>query len=282
MAFDRDAHRFFDAIARSRLAIRATALVRMDLCEDTDLLQTMRDAGVCNLSVGIESVREETLTAFRKKTSPGLLAKAIDTFHRYGFSVTGLFIVGYDTEGLESLDRIRDFIDHTGIAKWRVSPLCQTPEVPGQFLPPHRIFTWDELQPFGRETADFMNGEYVFFFPRHIRPSDLQRGILRFNRKMCAWPALVRLWGARRRLWPLILRVGNNFAQRWVQQQVLASRYIQMLETIERPFYERTAWGWALKEGRLERRYVKTANRHRNHCRHGTMDAAAQRLTAVP
>lgn len=253
--FDERAHRFFGAIARSRIPIRATVLVRSDLCEDTKLLATMKSAGVANLSIGVESMSESTRRAFKKKTSSAMLSRSMEVFHRFGFSVTGLFIVGYDTEGLECFDRIRQFIEQTGIAKWRVSPLCQTPEVSGQFLPPHRIFLWNELERFGHDSADFMNGEYVFFFPRNIRPSDLQRGIWKFNQGLSSWRSLVRLYTRHKRMRPLALRLGNNMAQRWVQREVFASNYIKMLEIVEAPFYRRRGRGWIIDEAFLEARY---------------------------
>jgi hypothetical protein len=245
--------------------MQATVLARADLCDDTDLLRTMRRAGVCNLSIGVESVSADTRREFQKKTSCGLLSRSIDVFHRHGFSVTALFIVGYDTEGVESFDLIRRFIDRNGIAKWRVSPLCQTPEVAGQFLPPHRIFMWDELHPYGHDAADFMNGEYVFFFPRQMRPSDLQRKIGQVNLGLSSWRSLFRLLIRRRRLQPLGRRLGNNLAQRWVQREVLASDYLAMLEAIEAPFYRRTIGGWMLNEDRLRVRYLMKRRRRRQH-----------------
>ena len=253
--FDEGAHRFFGAIARSRIPIRATVLVRPDLCEDTELLETMKTAGVANLSIGVESISETTRREFNKKNSSAMLSRSMEVFHRFGFSVTGLFIVGYDTEGLECFNRIRQFIEQTGIAKWRVSPLCQTPEVLFQFLPVHRIFLWDELERFGHDTADFMNGEYVFFFPKNIRPSDLQRGIWKFNLGLSSWRSLARLYTRHKRMRLLALRLGNNMAQRWVQREVLASNYIRMLETVEAPFYTRRGREWIVNEALLEARY---------------------------
>ena len=253
--FDQEAHAFFRAIAASAIDMRATALVRPDACKDTRLLELMKAAGVANLSIGIESLNDETRRDFKKQTARHILAESIDAFHRFGFSVTGLFIVGYDGESLESFGLIQDFVDRTGIEKWRVSPLCQTPEVPNQFLPAHRFFLWNEFDRFGRQLADYTNGEYVFFFPKQMKPSELQAGIARFHRKATSMKKTLRFYIKKRCLRSMVDRIGNNIAQQVIQKAVVDTEYIDMLKAVEAPFYRRTHMGWMLKEDQLAERY---------------------------
>jgi radical SAM superfamily enzyme YgiQ (UPF0313 family) len=253
--FDPQAHAFFRAIAASPVDIRATALVRPDLCKDTRLLALMKAAGVVNLSIGIESLSDESRRDFNKQTTGHILAESIEVFHRFGFSVTGLFIVGYDSESMDSFEHIQGFIDSTGIEKWRVSPLCQTPEVPNQFLPPHRFFLWSEFDRFNRQVADYTNGEYVFFFPKQMKPSELQAGIARFHHKATDLRATLRFFRQHRRPRAVVQRIGNNIAQQVVQRSVADSGYIDMLKALEAPYYRRTRGGWRLKEEQLAERY---------------------------
>ncbi|MDJ0722774.1 MAG: radical SAM protein [Desulfobacterales bacterium] len=253
--FDRAAHAFFRAIAASPVDMRATALVRPDVCKDTRLLALMKAAGVVNLSIGIESLNDATRRSFNKQTARHSLAKSIEVLHRFGFSVTGLFIVGYDSESLDSFEHIQDFIDSTGIEKWRVSPLCQTPEVPNQFLPAHRYFLWSEFDRFNRQVADFTNGEYVFFFPKQMKPSELQTGIAHFHRDASSLKATLRFYLQHRRLHAVGQRIGNNIAQRVIQKSVADTAYIEMLKAVEAPYYRRGRRGWELKEEQLAERY---------------------------
>jgi MoaA/NifB/PqqE/SkfB family radical SAM enzyme len=123
----------------------ATALVRADLCEDARLLELMKEAGVTNLSVGIESLSDQTRSDFKKKISQNIIKKSIDIFHEHGFTIIALFIVGYDTDDLDTFQRIRHFISETGIEKWRISPLSQTLESTDEFMAAHRCFLWDEF-----------------------------------------------------------------------------------------------------------------------------------------
>ena len=194
LPFDKECHRFFAALAGSRFPMKATVLVRADLYEDRPLLELMRAAGVTNLSVGIESLSEQARHDFKKKTSHDTIRKSVDVFHEHGFTITALFIVGYDTDDWDSFQRIHDFINETGIEKWKASPLAQMPEVPDQFLPAHRYFLWDEFRRFGREMADYGNGECVIFYPKHMKPSTLQKRIMAFNRSATSLGDLVRLF----------------------------------------------------------------------------------------
>jgi radical SAM superfamily enzyme YgiQ (UPF0313 family) len=253
--FDEESHVFFDILSKNSIPMKATLLVRPDLYKDKKLLELMRKSGVLNLSIGIESLNDDTRKAFGKKTSQYTLSKSIEEFHRFGFSVSGLFIVGYDTENLDSFRYIKEFIKDTGLEKWRVSPLGQMPEVPNQFLPIHRTFYWDELDKFGYDLADFINGEFVFIFPKRIKPSELQESIGKFNNSLLKWNNTVTFFMKRKRLRPSIQRIGNNIAQRMIQREVTKTNYIQMLQEIETPFYKRDSSSWILDEQLLSERH---------------------------
>jgi radical SAM superfamily enzyme YgiQ (UPF0313 family) len=260
LPFDKRSHMFFEALAGNATRIKATLLVRADICEDRKLLHVMRAAGVFNLCIGIESLTEQTLSDFKKNTSYDTNRKAMDIFHEHGFAVTGLFIVGYDTDDLDTFERIRDFINETGIEKWRVSPLSQLPESADQFMPAHRYFLWDEFAHFGRSVVDYCNGEFVIFYPKYMKPSTLQKKIMEFNLSATSLTDIVKIVGKRKKLMPVFQRLGNNFVQRKVIKEVAASRYLEMIEEVEREFYIELDGKEQLQEDRLQRRYEERAS----------------------
>jgi len=255
IAFDEECHRFFESLAKSSIRMKATALVRADLCHDERLLKVMRAAGVANLSVGIESLNDQTRRDFKKKTSYDTIVRSIDIFHEHGFSVTGLFIVGYDTDDLDSFDRIEKFINETGIEKWKVSPLTQVLELPDQFMPAHRFFLWDEFACFDRDVIDYGNGEFVLFYPKYIKPSTLQKSIMTFNKSSTSVTGLIKLFISQKRLSPVLQRIGNNLAQRIIQNEVVRSNYIEMVQEVEKPFYVKQNGMEELQEDLLKKRY---------------------------
>jgi radical SAM superfamily enzyme YgiQ (UPF0313 family) len=255
LPFDKRSHMFFEALAGNTARMKATLLVRSDICEDRKLLQVMRAAGVFNLCVGIESLTEQTLSHFKKKTCYDTNRKSMDIFHEHGFAITGLFIVGYDTDDLDTFERIHDFINETGIEKWRVSPLSQLPESSDQLMPAHRYFLWDEFSHFGRAVVDYCNGEFVIFYPKHMKPSTLQKKIMEFNLSATSFTDIVKIVGKRKKLMPVFQRLGNNLVQRKVVKEVAASRYLEMIEEVEREFYTECDGKEKLQEDLLRRRY---------------------------
>jgi hypothetical protein len=257
---------FFNALARNSTGMKATLLVRADICEDRRLLRIMRAAGVFNLCVGIESLTDQTLRDFKKKTSYDINRKAMDIFHEHGFAITGLFIVGYDTDDLDSFERIHHFINETGIEKWRVSPLSQMPESPDQFMPAHRYFLWDEFAHYGRAVIDYCNGEFVFFYPKHMKPSTLQKKLMEFNLAATSVTDIVRILGKRRKLMPVFQRLGNNLVQRMVVKEVAASKYLDMVQEVEGEFYFEHNRKEQLQEDLLLRRYQERV-RAREKCK---------------
>jgi hypothetical protein len=259
LPFDMRSHQFFTALAGNSTRIKATLLVRNDLCEDRKLLQLMKAAGVFNLCVGIESLSDETRSDFNKKTSYDTIRRSVDIFHEHGFAITGLFIVGYDTDHADTFQRIRNFINETGIEKWRVSPLSQLPESPDQFMPAHRCFLWDEFACFGREVVDYCNGEFVIFYPKHMKPSTLQKKIMEFNLSAASLSDTVRLFRKHGKLKPVVQRVGNNMVQRMVQKEIAASKYLEMIQEVEGEFYLERDGSEQLQEYRLLKRYQARA-----------------------
>jgi radical SAM superfamily enzyme YgiQ (UPF0313 family) len=221
----------------------------------------MRAAGVTNLSIGIESLSDQARQDFKKRTSYDTIMKSVDVFHEHGFNITALFIMGYDTDDKDSFQRIHDFINETGIEKWKATPLSQMPEVPDQFLPAYRYFLWDEFSRFGQEVVDYANGEYAIFFPKHMKPSTLQKKIMEFDRSATSLGDLVRLFGKRRNLGSVFGRLGNNLAQRRVQSEIAASKYFEMVQEVETPFYLNSNGKETLREELLLRRYQKRQER---------------------
>lgn len=257
LPFDKRSYMFFEALAKNASEIKATILVRADICEDRRLLEVMRRAGVFNLCIGIESLTDQTLTDFNKKTTYDMNRKSMDIFHEYGFAVTGLFIVGYDTDDFDTFERMHHFINETGIEKWRVSPLSQLPESPDQFMPPHRCFLWDEFARFGSAVIDYCNGEFVIFYPKHMKPSSLQKKLMEFNLTATSFKDIVRILGKRGKIMPVFQRFGNNLVQRMVVKEVADSKYLEMIQTVEEEFYIESDGKEQLQEELLRKRYEK-------------------------
>jgi radical SAM superfamily enzyme YgiQ (UPF0313 family) len=91
----------------------------INLADDDELLQLMKEANFFGIFVGIESPDPETLIATRKKQNTRRdISASIHKIYKYGMFVTAGFIVGFDTERLSIADAMTNFIDECAI------PVC--------------------------------------------------------------------------------------------------------------------------------------------------------------
>jgi len=88
----------------------------LNLADDQELLQLMKDAGFESVFLGIETPDESTLKANHKlQNTQRDLLESIGIIQQYGLHVMGGFILGFDTDREDIFDRMVDFIQKSGI-----------------------------------------------------------------------------------------------------------------------------------------------------------------------
>ena len=88
----------------------------LNLADDPELMQLMKDAGFKSVFLGIETPDESGLIASNKlqNTRRGLL-NSVAIIQSYGMQVMGGFILGFDTDRADIFDRMVEFIEKSGI-----------------------------------------------------------------------------------------------------------------------------------------------------------------------
>jgi len=88
----------------------------LNLSDDADLLQAMKDAGFASVFLGIETPDESSLAATQKHQNTRRdLLESIAAIQKYGIEVMGGFILGFDTDRDDIFDRLVDFIQKSAI-----------------------------------------------------------------------------------------------------------------------------------------------------------------------
>jgi len=88
----------------------------LNLADDPELMQLMKDAGFVSVFLGIETPDEPGLIAANKlQNTRRSLLDSIATIQSYGMQVMGGFILGFDTDRDDIFDRMVDFIQKSGI-----------------------------------------------------------------------------------------------------------------------------------------------------------------------
>ena len=100
----------------------------INIADDDELLQAMKDANFFAIFVGIESPDPETLVQMKKKQNTRRnIAECIHKIYGYGMFITAGFIVGFDTEKVSMGQAMIDFIEETNIPVCMVGLLYALP-----------------------------------------------------------------------------------------------------------------------------------------------------------
>jgi radical SAM superfamily enzyme YgiQ (UPF0313 family) len=88
----------------------------LNLADDPELMQLMKDAGFTSVFLGIETPDESGLIASNKlQNTRRSLLDSVATIQSYGMQVMGGFILGFDTDRDDIFDRMVEFIQKSGI-----------------------------------------------------------------------------------------------------------------------------------------------------------------------
>jgi len=88
----------------------------LNLADDPELMQLMKDAGFVSVFLGIETPDVSGLVASNKlQNTRRSMLDSVAAIQSYGMQVMGGFILGFDTDGEDIFDRMVDFIQKSGI-----------------------------------------------------------------------------------------------------------------------------------------------------------------------
>jgi MoaA/NifB/PqqE/SkfB family radical SAM enzyme len=100
----------------------------VDVADDDELLDLMAEAGCTGIIVGFESLDPKALAEARKKqNSIADYDWAVRRIHSRGIHCLASFVIGFDADTLESLDRIVDFVERNDISWPMLSLLAVAP-----------------------------------------------------------------------------------------------------------------------------------------------------------
>lgn len=103
----------------------------LNLAQDEELMALMHEANFAWVFIGIETPDDETLKLTRKTQNMGTdMLGALRRIYRHGIDVLAGFIVGFDTDTLETFERQRRFILDSGIQAAMVGLLTALPRTP--------------------------------------------------------------------------------------------------------------------------------------------------------
>ncbi len=149
-----------------------SAQVRTDATEDPELLALMERTHCSNVYIGFESVNPEALKEMKKQQTVTQMKRSVQRFKEHGLDIHGMFVFGFDSDTLSTVDATIRFALDSGICSAQFLILTPLPGTP----------LYAELEREGRlldsEWANF-DTHHVVFRPRLLSPWDLQMAQIR-------------------------------------------------------------------------------------------------------
>jgi radical SAM superfamily enzyme YgiQ (UPF0313 family) len=153
-------------------------LTRIEVAGDDEILTLMRQAGVTQIYQGYESVQPQTLVGYDKKQTVEKIVATIDKLHSFGFRISGSFVVGADTDTLDTIRHTVKFVLDQNLTIAYFFPIW------GHY--PEQIRGYQAIVPWYRSIFrgwKYCDGNFVTHFPLHMRPSQLQTGLVNAHRR---------------------------------------------------------------------------------------------------
>lgn len=164
------------AMIENGVAVPWLAQVRTDVARDAELLDLMQRSGCECLALGLESIDQATLDAFKKSQTVDDIVSAVQTLHDHGIKVHGMFVIGADNDTADTVRKTVDFAIRHRIDTLMLNVLTPAPGT----------LQFEEMDAAGRIfTKDWAlyDGQHVVFTPKGMEPAQLQREVQRGYRR---------------------------------------------------------------------------------------------------
>jgi hopanoid C-2 methylase len=117
--------------ARNRYPLRFACEATLNIAKNERVLELMREAGFITVFCGIETPEPEALHAISKDQNLRLpILEAVQRINSYGLEVVSGIILGLDTDGPDTADRIIEFIHASRIPMLTINILYALPKTP--------------------------------------------------------------------------------------------------------------------------------------------------------
>ena len=213
-------------IIEEKISWYGICFTRLEVARDEELLSLLKKAQVNTLYMGLESFDNKVLKLLNKKQTHEGIRKSLKTIKSHGLRVLGSFVLGSDEDTVESIRATIDAAIESDIDYTALFPLSGYPEINAPTIPLNRFFipTWDRL-----------DGTFVIFLPKHMKPSTLQHEINRAYKKFYGPKQILRRF-VKRDFFAGLKRMAYYY---WVWEiRRSTSKWAKYLETVEGPYYD--------------------------------------------
>lgn len=181
----RRAREILSGVLAEKIKMTWSTQVRVDVARDPGLLRLMADSGCHTLYIGFESVNPRTLEAYQKKQSLEDIVRAIQVIRDYGIHIHGMFVLGADTDSVETIRQTLDFARKNKIDTIQFMILTPLPGTP----------LFSEMKEGGRlihTSWSKYDAHHVVYRPASMTPITLQIETFRAMAGFYSWKYILK------------------------------------------------------------------------------------------
>ena len=143
----------------------------------------MKKAQMNTLYIGLESFDNRVLKLLNKVQTNDSIRNSLKTIKSHGLRVLGSFVIGSDEDTVQTIRATIDAAIQHNVDYVALFPLSGYPEYNAPTIPLNRFLlpTWDGL-----------DGTFVIFLPKNMKPSTLQKEINRAYKKFFGPKQIIR------------------------------------------------------------------------------------------
>jgi len=165
--------------------IEWSAQVRTDIANDSELINLMTQTGCFGVFVGFESINPRTLALYNKQQKVDDIVKCIETFKKASINIHGMFVLGGDTDDIETIRSTKKFAKRLGIHSVQFLMLTPLPGTP----------VFEDFRQQGRllhtDWAKY-DAHHAVFEPKLMTPFELHTETLKAMAGFYSWGTILK------------------------------------------------------------------------------------------
>ena len=167
------------------LKIKWAGLCTTDIIENEELFELMIESGCVGILMGFETFNEDSLKEASKKNTVAQYKAVVEKFHQQGVAILGTFMLGFDSDTKESIQKMPDYIEEIGVDVPRFAILTPYPNTP----------VFERLEKENRiETKVWSNYDsiHAVFRPKNCTSRELEELLIDVAKEVYSFK---RIWG---------------------------------------------------------------------------------------
>jgi radical SAM superfamily enzyme YgiQ (UPF0313 family) len=176
------------AMKEHNIKIEWTAQMRTDIARDPELVKLMAETGCFSVFIGFESINPATLALYNKNQIVDDINNCINILKRHSINIHGMFVVGSDTDDIQTIRNTQKFAKKLGIESIQFMMLTPLPGTP----------VFEDLKSKGRLIhTDWSkyDAHHAVFEPKLMTAFELHVETLKAMAKFYSWTSIFRnLW----------------------------------------------------------------------------------------